>query len=159
MRLASSSSLDSPGSLRDTASPLRGTLLLLLTPVVAVASSGSSADGYGSFTTGGTAVTSFVFDAEETGSGAYGGARFYDDDALDLDIEVDCLIVHGNTAIIGGTDADNPSHTYAFKAIDNGGGSPADRITLPQFGQTCSTFSTLSSFALTSGDIDVDDEP
>lgn len=71
---------------------------------------------------------------------------------------VDCLIVSGNTAIVGGTEAGG-STTYAFKVTDNGGGSPADRITLPQTGQACATFNTLSSFALTSGDIVVNDQP
>ena len=134
-------------------------LLLLLTAGVAVANSGDSTNGHGTFTTGGSAVTSFVFDAKETGSGITGKASFYDGGSLDLHIEVDCLIVSGNTAIIGGTDAADPSDTYAFKVTNNGGGSPADRITLPQFNQTCATFNTLTSFALTSGDIEVDDQP
>src|SRR6185436_5784231 len=111
-------------------------LILLMIPVVAAASAGDSTHGHGTFTTGGSAVTSFVFDAKEAGSNAITGkASFYDGGSLDLHIEVDCLIVSGNTAIIGGTDAASPSTTYAFKVTDNGGGSPADRITLPQVGQ------------------------
>lgn len=135
-------------------------LILLLTSGLAVASAGDATNGHGTFTTGGSAVTSFVFDAKETGSSTITGkASFYDGSSLDLHIEVDCLIVSGNTAIIGGTDAADPSDTYAFKVTDNGGGSPADRITLPQFGQTCATFNTLGSSALSSGDIEIDDQP
>jgi|GEM_PF-2341707 len=143
---------------RKTITPLF--LALLMTSVVAVASPGDSTNGHGSFTTGGSAVTLFVFDAKEKGSGAITGrARFFDNGALSLDIAVDCLTISGNTAIIGGTDVANPSTTYAFKVTDNGGGATADRITLPQVNQTCATFSTLSSFALTSGDLEVHDQP
>ena len=135
-------------------------LSLLAVATMAPASPGDSANGYGTFTTGGTAVTSFVFDAKETGSGGITGrARFFDNGALSLDIEIDCLTIAGNTAILGGTDAANPAVTYAFKVTDNGGGTPADRITLPQVNQTCSTFNTLGNFALTSGDIEVRDLP
>ena len=130
-------------------------LILLMAAGMAVASAGDSANGHGTFS-----GTSFVFDAKETGSSTITGkASFYDGGSLDLHIEVDCLIVSGNTAIIGGTDAADPSDTYAFKVTDNGGGSPADRITLPQFGQTCATFNTLGSSALSSGDIVVVDQP
>jgi hypothetical protein len=45
------------------------------------------------------------------------------------------------------------------KVTDNGGGATADRITLPQVGQTCATFNALGSFALTSGDLEVRDQP
>jgi hypothetical protein len=135
-------------------------LLILLTPVVAAASPGDSTNGHGTFTTGGSAVTSFVFDAKETGSGAITGkARFFDNGSLSIDITVDCLIISGDIAIIGGTDAANPSTTYAFKVTDNGGGATADRITLPQVSQTCATFNTLGNFALTSGDLEVHDHP
>jgi hypothetical protein len=135
-------------------------LILLLSAVGAFANPGDSTNGHGGFTTGGSAVTKFVFDARETGAGAITGrARFFDNGSLSIDIEVDCLIVSGNTAIIGGTDAASPSTTYAFKVTDNGGGATADRITLPQVGQTCATFNTLGNFALTSGDLEVHDRP
>ncbi|HZF12918.1 MAG TPA: hypothetical protein VFE33_29365 [Thermoanaerobaculia bacterium] len=78
---------------------------------------------------------------------------------MDIDIVVTCLTISGNTAIIGGTDANNSSVTYAFKVTDNGGGATADRITLPQVSQICSTFNTLGNFALTSGDLEVHDRP
>jgi hypothetical protein len=134
--------------------------VLLLTAVAALASPGDSTNGHGTFTTGGSTVVSFVFDAKETGSSAITGrARFFDNGALSLDILVDCLTISGNTAIIGGTDVANPSTTYAFKVTDNGGGATADRITLPQVNQTCATFNALSSFALTSGDLEVHDQP
>ncbi len=137
--------------------PLLAIVMLAAVPW-AEASPGDATNGHGTFTTGGSSVTDFVFDAKETGSGAITGkARFFDNGSLDLDIEVDCLIVSGNTAIIGGTD--QASTSYAFKVTDNGGGATADRITLPQVNQTCATFNTLSSFALTSGDIEVHDHP
>lgn len=126
----------------------------------AAASPGDSTKGHGTFTTGGSAVTRFVFHAMERSNGSISGrARFFDNGSLDLDIEVDCLTVSGNTAIIGGTDVADGTTTYAFKVTDNGGGSPADRITLPQASQTCATFNTLGNFAITSGDIGVDDQP
>jgi len=129
-----------------------------LTP--AMASDGDSTNGHGTFSTGGSAVTNFVFDAKVTGSSAITGrARFFESGGIDIDIVVTCLTISGNTAIIGGTDADDSSVTYAFKVTDNGGGSPADRITLPQVNQVCSTFNTLGNFALTSGDIEVNDQP
>lgn len=131
-------------------------LLLLLTAILATANAGDTTNGSGTFSTG--SPIDFVFDAKESSGGVSGRARFTDNGALSLDIVVDCLIVSGNTAIIGGTEASS-STAYAFKVTDNGGGSPADRITLPQVGQTCSTFNTLSSFALTSGDIEVNDQP
>jgi hypothetical protein len=124
------------------------------------AAAGDSTKGHGTFTTGGSAVTRFVFHAMVKANGSISGrARFFDNGSLDLDIEVDCLTVSGNTAIVGGTDAADGTTTYAFKVTDNGGGSPADRITLPQASQTCATFNTLGNFALTSGDIEVDDQP
>ncbi|HEX4960425.1 MAG TPA: hypothetical protein VF173_06275 [Thermoanaerobaculia bacterium] len=128
-------------------------LILLLSAGVALASPGDSTHGHGTAST----VGSFVFDAKETGSGTVTGkVRF---GTLSIDIDVNCLIISGNTAIIGGTDVVSPSTTYAFKVTDNGGGATADRITLPQVGQTCATFNTLGSFALTSGDIEVHDLP
>jgi len=128
-------------------------LLILLTAVVAAASPGDSTNGHGVANT----VGSFVFDAKETGSGAVTGkVRFV---SLNIDIEVDCLIISGDIAIIGGTDVASPSTTYAFKVTDNGGGATADKITLPQVGQTCATFNTLGNFSLTSGDIEVRDQP
>lgn len=133
---------------------------LLLTAVMAAASPGDSTNGHGTFTTGGSTVVSFVFDAKETGSGAITGrARIFDNGAFSLDLAVNCLIIGGDTAIIGGTDVANPSTTYAFKVTDNGGGATADRITLLQTNQTCATFSALSSFVLTSGDVEVRDQP
>src|SRR5262245_6222965 len=121
---------------------------------------GDSTHGHGSFSTGGSATTNFVFDAKITsGSSVTGRARFFESGGIDIDIVVTCLTVSGNTAILGGTDADDSSTTYAFKVTDNGGGATADRITLPQVGQVCSTFNTLSSYALTSGDIEVNDLP
>lgn len=132
-------------------------LILLGTAALAFANAGDSTNGHGTFTAGGSVVTAFVFDAKETSSGITGRARFFDS-GFSLDLVVDCLIVSGNTAIIGGTEAGG-STSYAFKVTDNGGGSPADRITLPQFGQTCSTFNTLGNHALTSGDIVVNDQP
>jgi hypothetical protein len=85
-----------------------------------------------------------VFDAKITSSSTVTGkARFFEAGGIDIDIVVTCLTVSGNTAIIGGTDADDNTTTYAFKVTDNGGGSPADRITLPQVNQICSTFNTL----------------
>ncbi len=135
-------------------------LLILLTAGAAAASPGDSTNGHGTFTTGGSAVTDFVFDAKATGSGAITGkARFFDNGSLSIDITVDCLIISGDIAIIGGTDSANPSTTYAFKVTDNGGGATADRITLPQVSQTCATFNTLGNFALTSGDLEVHDQP
>ena len=131
-------------------------LALLATTAMAAANAGDSTNGHGTFSTGSTVA--FVFDAKETSGGVTGRARFFDNSALSLDIVVDCLIVSGNTAIVGGTESGG-STTYAFKVTDNGGGSPADRITLPQVNQTCATFNTLSSFALTSGDIVVNDQP
>lgn len=128
-------------------------------PHLALASSpGDSTHGHGTFTTGGSAVTVFVFDAKHKGNGTITGkARFFETGGLDLDIDVDCLTISGNTAIIGGTDSSSTS--YAFKVTDNGGGATADRITLPQVGQTCSTFNTLGNFALASGDVEVNDQP
>jgi hypothetical protein len=126
----------------------------------AATNAGDSTNGHGTFTTGGTAVTRFVLNARVKGDGTITGrARFFDNGSLNVDIEVDCLTISGNTAIVGGTDKDDSTITYAFKVTDNGGGSPADRITLPQVGQTCSTFNTLNNFALTSGDIEVRDNP
>jgi len=140
---------------------LKKTLFLLLAILavtrIAAASAGDSTHGHGTFTTGGV-TTTFVFDAKETGSGVTGRARFFDT-GIDLDITVTCLTVSGNTAILGGVDTDDGTTTYAFKVTDNGGGATADRITLPQVNQTCGTFNTLSSFALTSGDIEVHDLP
>ncbi|MES1242152.1 MAG: hypothetical protein ABUT39_11075 [Acidobacteriota bacterium] len=128
-------------------------------PVVA-STAGDSTNGHGSFSTGGSSTTNFVFDAKITSSSTVTGrARFFEAGGMDLDIVVTCLTISGNTAIIGGTDADDPSTTYAFKVIDNGGGATADRITLPQVNQVCSTFSTLGTFALTSGDVEVNDQP
>jgi len=124
----------------------------------AATSPGDSTSGHGTFTTGGTATYRFVFHAKEKGDGTImGRARIFDNDALNLDIEVNCLTISGNTAIIGGTDAGSTS--YAFKVTDNGGGSTPDRITLPQNGQTCATFNTLGNFALATGDVEVHDEP
>src|SRR5262245_26236975 len=121
---------------------------------------GDSAHGHGTFTTGGTAITRFLFSVRERGDGSISGqARFFSNDGLNVDIDVNCLTISGNTAIIGGTDKDNLSTTYAFKVIDNGGGATADRITLPQVSQTCSTFNTLGNFAIASGDIEVRDQP
>jgi hypothetical protein len=136
-------------------------LLLTALPRGATASTvGDSTNGHGTISTGGSSVLAFVFDAQiNSGPTVTGRARFFEAGGVDLDILVDCLTVSGNVAIVGGTDVDNPSTTYAFKVTDNGGGSPADRITLPQNGQTCSTFNTLTSFALTSGDVDVHDVP
>ena len=126
---------------------------------IAAASPGDSTHGHGTFTTGGSVTTYFVFDAKEKGNGTVTGrARFFDS-GIDIDIDVTCLTVSGNTAILGGIDSDDGTTTYAFKVTDNGGGATADRITLPQVGQTCSTFNTLGNFALTSGDIEVDDLP
>jgi hypothetical protein len=133
-------------------------LLVLLVTALAAANAGDSTNGHGTFTTGGSAVTAVVFDAKETSSGVTGRARFFDNSALSLDIEVDCLTVSGNTAIVGGTEAGG-STTYAFKVTDNGGGVTADRITLPQVNQTCATFNTLGNHALTSGDLEVSDQP
>ena len=141
---------------------MKKTFLLLLAALavahLAAASPGDSTHGHGTFTAGGSVTTYFVFDAKETGSGVTGRARFFDS-GIDLDITVTCLTVSGNTAILGGVDSDDGTTTYAFKVTDNGGGATADRITLPQVNQTCSTFSTLSSFALTSGDVEVHDLP
>jgi hypothetical protein len=121
---------------------------------------GDSTNGHGDFTTGGSAVTHFVFDAKITSSSTVTGkARFFEAGGIGIDIVVTCLTVSGNTAIIGGTDADDASTTYAFKVIDNGGGATADRITLPQVNQICSTFNTLGTWALTSGDLEVNDLP
>ena len=131
-------------------------LTLVLTPAMGMANAGDSTNGHGTFSTGSTVA--FVFDAKETSGGVTGRARFFDNGALSLDIVVDCLIVSGSTAIVGGTEAGG-STTYAFRVTDNGGGSPADRITLPQTNQTCATFNALTSFALTSGDIVVNDQP
>jgi hypothetical protein len=135
--------------------------VLTVLPVPAAASSpGDSTHGHGTFTTGGSNVTAFVFDAKKKGDGSITGrARFFDNGALSLDILVDCLTITANTAIVGGTDVADGTTTYAFKVTDNGGGATADRITLPQVNQTCATFNTLTSFALTSGDIEVDDQP
>jgi hypothetical protein len=72
------------------------TLLLapLMTAVAAVASPGDSTNGHGTFTTGGSAVTNFVFDAKVTGSGAITGkARSFDNGSLSLDSAVDCLTI------------------------------------------------------------------
>lgn len=139
------------------------TLLLvtaLISRPVAASSPGDSTHGHGTFTTGGSAVTHFVFDAKKKGDGSITGkARFFEIGGVSIDIEVDCLTISGNMAIIGGTDAVSPSTTYAFKVTDNGGGATADRITLPQVSQTCSTFNTLGNFAIASGDIEVDDQP
>lgn len=140
---------------------MKKTLLLLAALAVArlaAASAGDSTHGHGTFTTGGSVTTYFVFDAKETGSGVTGRARFFDT-GIDIDIDVTCLTVSGNTAILGGVDSGDGTTTYAFKVTDNGGGVTADRISLPQVDQTCGTFNTLSSFALTSGDIEVDDLP
>jgi hypothetical protein len=138
-------------------------LLSLISTGVArstVVSPGDSAHGQGTFTTGGAAVTRFLFSVRERGNGSISGqARFFNNDGLNVDIDLNCATISGNTAIIGGTDKDNPSTTYAFKVTDNGGGSTADRITLPQVNQTCSTFNTLGNFAITTGDIEVRDQP
>lgn len=120
---------------------------------------GDSTNGHGTFTTG-SVDTQFVFDARITSSSTVTGkARFFEAGGVDIDIVVTCLTISGNTAIIGGTDANNSSVTYAFKVTDNGGGATADRITLPQVSQICSTFNTLGNFALTSGDLEVHDRP
>ena len=125
----------------------------------AATSPGDSTNGHGTFTTGGTTYR-FVFDAKEKGDATITGrARIFDDSAISLDIVVDCLTISGNTAIVGGTLSSDPTSSFAFKVTDNGGGATADRITLPQTGQTCATFNTLSSFALTSGDVEVHDQP
>jgi len=128
-------------------------------PRMAAASPGDSTHGHGTFTTGGSVTTYFVFDAKEKGNGTVTGrARFFDS-GIDIDMDVTCLTVSGNTAILGGTDSDDGVTTYSFKVTDNGGGATADRITLPQVNQTCATFNTLGNFALTGGDIEVNDLP
>src|SRR5262245_41403099 len=72
-------------------------------------SPGDMAHGHGTFTTGGTAVTRFVFSTRERGNGTISGqARFFNNDGLNVDIDITCLTISGNTAIIGGTDKDNP---------------------------------------------------
>jgi hypothetical protein len=123
----------------------------------AASTAGDSTHGHGSF---GSTSTNFVFDAKVTSGGTVTGkARFFEAGGIDIDIDVTCLKVRGNTAVIGGTDVNDSSVTYAFKVTDNGGGETADRITLPQVNQVCSTFDTLGRFALTSGDIEVNDLP
>jgi hypothetical protein len=115
--------------------------------------------GHGRFTTGGSAVTRFVFNVRVKSGGTVDGrARFFDGGSLDLDIDVTCItFVSSTTVIIGGTDHDNPSTTYAFRAIDNGSsGSPADQITLPQSGQTCATFSTLGNWSVAGSGDDIE---
>ena len=115
--------------------------------------------GHGRFITGGSAVTRFVFNVRVKSGGTVDGrARFFDNGSLALDLEVTCMtFVNSTTVIIGGTDQANPSVTYAFRAIDNGSsGSPADQITLPQSGQTCSTFSTLGNWSVIGSGDDVE---
>lgn len=115
--------------------------------------------GHGRFTTGGSAVTRFVFNVRVKSGGTVDGrARFFDNGSLALDLEVTCMtFVNSTTVIIGGTDQANPSTTYAFRAIDNGSsGSPADQITLPQSGQTCATFSTLTNWSVAGSGDDVE---
>jgi hypothetical protein len=115
--------------------------------------------GHGRFTTGGSAVTRFVFNVRVKSGGTVDGrARFFDNGSLALDIEVTCMtFVNSTTVIIGGTDQANPSVSYAFRAIDNGSsGSPADQITLPQQGQTCATFSTLGNWSLAGSGDDIE---
>jgi hypothetical protein len=129
---------------------------LLFTPT----SEADSVSGHGTFQSG----KKFVFDAKGTGThgDTTGKARLYDGGLVSMDFDLDCLIVHGNTAILGGSLTDSPSTSYAFKVTDNGGGETlADRITLPQKGQTCANFNTLgnSNLAITSGDIEVQDMP
>lgn len=115
--------------------------------------------GHGRFTTGGSAVTRFVFNVRvKTGGTVDGRARFFDNGSLDLDIDVTCItFVNSTTVIIGGTDHNNPGTTYAFRAIDNGSsGSPADQITLPQSGQTCATFNTLGNWSVAGSGDDIE---
>lgn len=114
--------------------------------------------GHGRFTTGGSAVTRFVFNVRVKSGGTVDGrARFFDGASLALDLEVDCMtFVNSTTVIIGGTDVAT-STSYAFRAIDNGSsGSPADQITLPQSGQTCNTFSTLTNWSVAGSGDDVE---
>ncbi len=114
--------------------------------------------GHGQFTTGGTAVTRFVFNVRIKSDGTVDGRARFRDNGLDLDIAVNCLtFVNSTTVIVGGTDMDNPGTSYAFRAIDNGSsGSPADQITLPQQGQTCATFSTLGNWSVTGANDDIE---
>jgi hypothetical protein len=115
--------------------------------------------GHGRFTTGGAAVTRFVFNVRVKSGGTVDGrARFFDGASLNLDLDVTCItFVNSTTVIIGGTDHDNPSTTYAFRAIDNGSsGSPADQITLPQSGQTCATFNTLGNWSVAGSGDDIE---
>lgn len=114
--------------------------------------------GHGQFTTGGSAVTRFVFNARVQSGGTVTGRARFRDNGLDLDIAVNCMtFVNSTTVIIGGTDVDNPSTSYAFRVIDNGNtGSPADQITLPQNGQTCATFNTLGNWSLTGSGDDIE---
>ncbi len=114
--------------------------------------------GHGRFTTGGSAVTRFVFNVRVKSGGTVDGRARFRDNGLDLDIAVDCMtFVNSTTVIIGGTDVDNPSTSYAFRAIDNGSsGSPADQITLPQNGQTCATFNTLGNWSVIGSGDDIE---